>query len=302
MHPIGNPLKGVALVIAATFLFAAADTIGKHLAMLYAVTMVLAVRYLVNLALVTLVMGPRHGAALWQTRRTGLVIVRSLCLALASISMLMALRVMPVAETVAIIYITPVLVMLVSGTILGERVSPLGWLGAALGFAGVLLIARPGSGLDPWGVALSLMNATLATGYHILTRVLTRTETTMAMMFHTALVGAVVFVGLALVLRTETLPTATDAGLMFLLGALATAGHLLFTSAYREAPASILAPVNYMHIAFATALGWLVFRQVPDLFGFLGMAAIAAAGLLAAVRAVRRPSVAKVGDQPAAET
>ncbi len=287
MHSEGNPLKGVALVIAATLLFAMADTIGKHLAMLYAASLVLAVRYGVNLALVGLVMAPRHGAGLWRTRRTGLVILRGLCLALASISMLMALRVMPVAETVAIIYVTPVLVMLVSGTALGERVSPLGWVSAAAGFAGVLLIARPGSGLDPLGVAMALGNAVLATAYHVLTRILTRTETTMALMFHTALVGAVVFAGLALALGAGARPTPVDAGLMVALGALATAGHLLFTSAYREAPASTLAPVNYMHIAFATLLGWLVFSQLPDALGFTGMALIAAAGLLSAWRASR---------------
>ncbi|MDP3198077.1 DMT family transporter [Tabrizicola sp.] len=283
----GNPLRGVGLVVAATMLFAAADTLGKHLAMLYAVTMILAVRYSVNLALVALVMAPRHGAALWRTNRTGLVILRGLCLALASISMLLALRVMPVAETVAIIYVTPVLVMLTAATVLGERISRLGWIAAALGFAGVLLIARPGSGLDPWGVALSLMNANLATGYHVLTRVLARTETTMALMAHTALVGAVVFISLTLALNTETMPSALDAGLMLTLGALATAGHLMFTSAYREAPASTLAPVNYMHIAFATILGWLVFQQLPDALGFAGMALIAAAGLLAAWKASR---------------
>jgi drug/metabolite transporter (DMT)-like permease len=287
MSPAGNPLRGVALVVAATFLFAAADTLGKHLAMLYAATLILAARYIVNLALVTLAMWPKHRAALWQTNRTGLVILRGLCLALASITMLQALRVMPVAETVAIIYITPVLVMLASGTVLGEKVSPLGWVGAALGFAGVLLIARPGSGLDPWGVALALMNAVLATGYHVLTCVLTRTETTMAMMFHTALVGVVVFVALTVALGSKTLPTALDASLMLALGALATAGHLLFTSAYREAPASTLAPVNYMHIAFATVLGAIVFQQLPDALGFTGMALIAAAGLLAAWRASR---------------
>lgn len=285
MHPEGKPLKGVALVIAATLLFATADTIGKHLAMLYAATLVLAVRYTVNFGLVTLTMWPRHRNALWRTRRTGLVILRGLCLALASISMLMALRVMPVAETVAIIYVTPVLVMLTAATLLRETVSPLGWVAAALGFAGVLLIARPGSGLDSWGVTLALMNATLATGYHVLTRVLARTETTMALMFHTALVGMVAFVGLTLALGTETVPAALDMGLMLALGALATAGHLLFTSAYREAPASTLAPVNYMHIAFATALGWLVFQQLPDALGFTGMALIAAAGLLAAWQA-----------------
>lgn len=287
MHPEGRPLRGVALVVAATFLFAAADTLGKHLAMLYAVTMVLAARYTVNLALVTLVMWPRHRAALWRTNRTGLVILRGACLALASISMMLALRLMPVAETVAIIYIAPVMVMLAAGTVLKEQVGLLGWISAALGFAGVLLIARPGSGLDPWGVALCLINACLATGYLLLTRILSRTETTMALMFHTALVGVVVFTFLTLALGSETLPSALDAGLMLALGALATVAHLLFTSAYREAPASTLAPVNYMHIAFATLLGWLVFQQLPDALGFVGMALIAAAGLLAAWRASR---------------
>ncbi|WP_137111686.1 DMT family transporter [Rhodobacter sp. SY28-1] len=287
MPQAANPLRGILLVVAATLLFAGADTLGKYLSLLYAASLVLAVRYSVNLALVTLVMAPRHGLALVRTHRTALVILRGLCLALASIFMLMALKVMPVAETVAIIYVTPVLVMLTAATLLGEKVSPLGWVAAAIGFAGVLLIARPGSGLDPFGVALALLNAVLATGYHVLTRVLARTETTMALLFHTALVGALVFIGLTLALGSETLPTAFDIGLMVALGTLATAGHLMFTSAYREAPASTLAPVNYMHIAFATILGWLVFQQLPDALGFAGMALIAAAGLLAAWQASR---------------
>ncbi|MDM7932635.1 DMT family transporter [Tabrizicola sp.] len=287
MQSEGRPLRGVALVVAATFLFAVADTLGKHLAMLYATSLILAARYGVNLLIVTAVMWPRHRAALWRTERTGLVILRGLCLAIASITMLLALRVMPVAETVAIIYITPVLVMLAAGTVLGERVSLWGWIGAGLGFVGVLLVARPGSGLDPWGVALALVNAVLATGYHLLTRVLARSETTMAMMFHTALVGTVVFSLLVVVLHSGEVPDLPDLGLMVSLGALATVAHLMFTSAYREAPASTLAPVNYMHIAFATVLGALVFRQLPDALGFLGMGAIAAAGILAAWQASR---------------
>ena len=287
MHPEGNPLKGVALVVLAVLLFAMADTLGKHLALLYPVTMVLAVRYTVNLGLVSLTMLPRHGRALWHTNRTGLVVLRGVCLAFGSVSMLIALQVMPLAETVAIIYITPLLVMIAGAALLRETVSPAGWVAAAIGFAGVLLIVRPGSGLDGLGVALSLFNAACATGYHLLTRVLARTETTMALVFHTALVGAVSFVTLMLVLGTETLPTAFDFATMLALGGLATAGHLIFTLAYREAPASTLAPINYMHIAFATVLGWLVFSQLPDALGFTGMALIAVAGLMAAWRASR---------------
>lgn len=287
MQTEGNALKGVALVVVATLCFAGGDTLGKHLSLIYAATLVLSARYGINLGLVLLTMWPRHRSAVWRTQRTGLVLLRGLLLAVATVTMLLALRIMPVAETVAIIYITPVLLMLVSGPVLGEKVSAVGWLCAGLGFAGVLLIARPGSGLDPWGVVLCLLNAALGTGYHLLTRILTRTETTMALMFHTALVGTSVSVGLTLVLGSERLPDVWDGTLMLAYGTLATLGHLLLTSAYREAPASTLAPINYMHIAFATLLGWLVFAQLPDALGFVGMGAIALAGLLAAFRAVR---------------
>ena len=285
MHPDGNPLKGVALVIAATALFATGDTLGKHLSMVYTATLVLSARYLINLFLVLLTMWPRHRSAVWHTQRTGLVLLRGLLLAVATVTMLLALRVMPVAETVAIIYITPVLLMLASGPILGERVPLIGWLCAALGFAGVLLIARPGSGLDSWGVILCILNAGLGTGYHLLTRILTRTETTMALLFHTALVGAVLSVGATLAIRGEAMPTLPDIGMILVYGTCATLGHLLLTIAYREAPPATLAPVNYMHIAFATLLGWLVFQQLPDALGFTGMALIATSGLIAAWRA-----------------
>jgi drug/metabolite transporter (DMT)-like permease len=287
MHREGNPLKGVALVLAATFLFAWGDTLGKHLSMLYAATLILSARYVINLVLVLIVMWPRHRSAVWRTQRTGLVVLRGLFLAIATVTMLVALRVMPVAETVAIIYITPVLLLLASGPILGERVSALGWVCAALGFAGVLLIARPGSGLDTWGVALCLINAVLGTGYHLLTRFLARTETTMALLFHTALVGSVISIGLTLAMGVPVWPGGRDMLVILAYATCATVGHLLFTSAYREAPASTLAPVNYMHIAFATLLGWIVFQQLPDALGFTGMALIAAAGLLAAWRASR---------------
>jgi drug/metabolite transporter (DMT)-like permease len=280
-------LKGVALVVVATFLFGLADTVGKHLAMLYAVPLVLAARYVVNLALLAMVMGPRHGPALWRANRLGLVVLRGLCLALASISMLLALQVMPVGETVAIIYIAPFAVMLLAARFLGETVSMTGWVAAICGFLGVLLIVRPGSGLDPMGVALCIFNAGCATAYHLLTRVLTRTETTMAMLFHTALVGAVVFSVMAMWSLGGPMPGPSDMGLMLALGALATVGHLMFTAAYREAPASLLAPVNYLHIVFAAILGWLVFQHIPDTLALVGMAMIMLSGMVVALKARR---------------
>lgn len=283
----GNVLKGIGLVAGAVFLFALGDVLTKHLAMAYSVALVVAVRNLVNVALLAVVLGPREGVGLWRTRRTGLVILRGLALAAASLTMGLALRVMPVGETVAIVYLSPFAVMLLAGPILGERVAVWAWVFASLGFLGVLLIARPGGGLDPLGVVLSLVNAGCATGYHLLTRVLSRTETTPALLFHTALVGLLVFGVMTLAEGGVILPGRADLAAMVALGVLATGGHFLFTAAYREAPASVLAPVNYLHLAWAGLLGWLVFGHLPDLPGGLGMALVALAGVAVAIAAHR---------------
>ena len=119
--------------------------------------------------------------------------------------MLLALRLMPVAETVAIIYSAPVLVMLAAEPVLLEKVGLLGWISATLGFAGLMLIARPGSGRNPLGVALALTNEGIATDCHLLTWILARTESTVALMLQAALFGTV-FITLSIVLGNGLCP------------------------------------------------------------------------------------------------
>jgi drug/metabolite transporter (DMT)-like permease len=291
-----NILRGVLLVLGATLAFAITDTIGKHLYDRYPVAFVQAVRYTINVVFLAAVFLPRHGPALWRTHRTGLVILRGFALALASLTMGLALRLMPLPETISILYLSPFAVMLVAIPLLGEKVTPLGWLGAITGFAGVLLIVRPGGGLDPVGVGFALMNAALSTIYLLMTRVLTRTETTHALVFFTALIGAAVFGVLTLVpwfagTAQPIDPSLTDWSLLVLLGVAATVGHLLLTEAYRQAPASALAPINYMHLAWAGVLGWLVFAHVPDAPSLVGMALITTAGVGVALHARRRQRI-----------
>jgi drug/metabolite transporter (DMT)-like permease len=280
-----RPMKGILLVVLATLAFALADVVTKQQAMRHPVSVVVAVRYLVNLGLLTVLLGPRLGSGLWRTNRRTLVIVRSLCLALASLTMAFALRLMPVAETVAIVYLSPFAVMLLAIPMLGERVGPLGWTCAALGFLGVLLIVRPGGGLAPFGVAFALLNAGCATAYHLLTRFLARSESTIAMLYQAALVGSVIFCLLALPSLDGLTVGAADLAMMVLLGALMTVGHFLFTAAYRDAPASLLAPINYLHLFWAGGLGWLAFGHLPDAWGLAGMALVCASGVAVAVRA-----------------
>jgi drug/metabolite transporter (DMT)-like permease len=276
--------KGVALVMGAVILFALSDVTTKHLTTLYAVPLVIAGRYLVNLFLLLVILVPRYGRALFQTRRTGLVILRGLSLALAALSMGFALRYMPVGESVAISYIAPFGVMLLAVPLLGEKASLAGWICATMGFAGVLLIARPGSGLAPLGVVFALVNAAASVSYHLLSRVLARSETTMALLLYTALVGFAVFGAMLPWSLTGPMPTLPDLGLLLALGGFATCGHFLFTAAYREAPASMLAPVNYLHLVWAAIFGWIVFAHVPDALTLFGMALVALAGVMVALR------------------
>jgi drug/metabolite transporter (DMT)-like permease len=277
-----RPMIGIALVAFATLSFAVCDVLTKDLAARHPVVVIAAIRYAINVALLTVILGPSLGRGLWRVQRHGLVVIRALCLAAATLTMGEALRYMPVGETVAIIYLAPFLVLLLSMPLLGEKVTLAGWMAASLGFMGVLLIVRPGGGLNSWGVTLALINAGFGAAYHLLTRFLTRTETTTAMLYHVGLTGFVVFGLLAVPYVSDISFSIWDGVLVVALGLFATFGHFLFTAAYRFAPAALLAPVNYLHLVWAGGLGWLVFSHLPEVPALIGMAMVCLAGVSAA--------------------
>jgi drug/metabolite transporter (DMT)-like permease len=271
-------LRGIFLVLAAVFVFASMDTTSKFLVTRYAVPPVMTARYLVNLILVVAVFAPSNGRALFAINRKGLVWLRAFSLAFASLFAGLALKAMPVAETVAIIYLAPFGVLLLSGPMLGEKVGLAGWLATALGFVGLLFIVRPGSGLSLTGITFALLCAAVTVIYHSLSRLLAKTETTAALLFYTALAGVIFFCAMLPWNWQMPTPNTRDVVLFLALGTFSLLGHFLFTAAYREAPASLLTPVNYMHLAWAALLGWLVFDHIPDALSMVGIALVAAAG------------------------
>jgi drug/metabolite transporter (DMT)-like permease len=290
--PGGNALKGVAFVIVGVLLFGLGDSLTKYLTERYPVPFVVSFRYGINLVLLVAFLAPRHGIGLIRTNRRGLVLLRAACLCIASLFTGLALRRMPVGETVAISYLAPIGVMILSGRILGEKVSLTGWIAAALGFAGVLLIARPGSGLDSLGVLFAVFVAATSTAYHILSRLLARSETTMAMLVLTAGVGWLAFSAVLPWSWPQQMPSLFDMSVILSLGVLATLGHALLTSAYREAPASLLAPVNYTHMAWAVLFGWIIFDHMPDALSLAGIALVACSGVIVAILSQRTAPVA----------
>jgi drug/metabolite transporter (DMT)-like permease len=277
-------LLGVILVIAATMLFAINDATNKHLLATYDVPLIAAMRYIGQTLWILALLGPSQGRKLVKTQRTFLVIVRSLCLVVASLFFGLALQRMPLAETTSIVYLAPILVVLLAGPLLGERIGALGWVAAFSGFAGVIMVVRPGGGLDPIGVALAASNVGASVAYYLLSRILAKTEQTLAMLFYSALVGGICFGLAAPFYWFGSVPSLLDLGLFASLGITAGIGHYCFTAAYRYAEASLLAPATYMHLLWAGALGWLAFGQLPDAIGIAGMVVIGVAGVLAAVR------------------
>lgn len=278
-------ILGIFLALATVFSFAVSDVLTKHLAQKFPVILVVAVRFSVSLVLLLALLGPKMGPRLWQVERRRLVLLRSLMLVGASLSMGLALRTIPVAEAIAIAYIAPLLVMLAAIPILGEKVGLISLALAFVGFLGVLLIVRPGVGLDGLGLTFSFVNTLLFACYHLLTGLLTRTENSIAMLFHATLAGAVVFTVCAVPTFGAVELTLMDLGLMALLGVIGTSGHFLFVLAYREAPASVVAPLNYTHLVWAGLLGWIFFGDLPDGLSSLGMTMIVISGAIIALRA-----------------
>jgi drug/metabolite transporter (DMT)-like permease len=284
-----HPLLGVILITCAVAVFACVDAMTKHLATNWNVPLVVAMRYIVNVVAVAAIYAPQYGRRLITTNRTALVMVRALCLSAASLFAGLALTRMPIAETISIIFLAPFAVMILAIPLLGEKVTPVGWVSAITAFGGVLLVANPGNGLDTLGVLYAIACAAVTVGYYLLSRLLARTESTMAMLFHTALVGAVLFGAYLPWSLKGAMPQGLDIVLFVLIGLAATLGHYLFTAAFRVAPASLLAPVNYLHIAFAALVGFSVFGHVPSTTSFVGMSLVIAAGVAAAMLAQRRP-------------
>lgn len=279
-----HPFKGILLAAVAWFLFACMDSCTKYLTTHYDVPVVVAMRYLVHLFLMLAILAPRHSQTLVKTQRRGWVIVRGTTLAVVSLFMALALQRMPIAETTAICFSAPIIVVLLARTFLDERIGIIGWLAVIIGFMGVMLIVRPGSGLDPLGVVFALLGAVMGAIYQLLSRVLASTEKAIAMLFYAALMGSIIYGFLLPWFWENKIPTLFEIGLFLFLGVSGGVGHYLFTLAYRYASASTLAPVTYLQILWAGFLGWILFDTIPDTMGIVGMIIVTLAGFLIALK------------------
>lgn len=279
--------SGILLHIAGLWLLSTLDASGKWLVLAgVPVLMVSWVRYAVHTALMTAVVLPQRGIAIFRTRSLARQLVRGFLMIATTVLFFSVLARLPLAEATAINFMAPLFVMAMAPWLLGEAHRLHRWLGVLLGFAGMLVVIRPGAQLDPAGVALGLLTAFTFALFQLSTRRVAHDDP-LTTNYYGGLFGTA-----ALTLALPWFWVTPDLSwwewlLLVSTGLTGFLGHWLQAAAYRKSPASLLAPFSYMQIISAAILGWLVFGQAPGQTTALGITLICLAGLGVALTEAR---------------
>ncbi len=181
-----------------------------------------------------------------------------------------ALRYQSIADTLAIFFVQPLVVTILSPLVLGEQVGLRRWIAVVIGFFGTLIIIRPGFSEVGLGAILALGSGSSLAIYMLMTRKLSGSAHAMVTTFQTSLMGAII--ASLMVYAHWQWPTPLQWGLFGLLAAIAAGGHFLIVKAYDYSEASLLAPLAYTEIIVATLAGWFFFGDFPDRWTFVGVA------------------------------
>lgn len=269
--------RGILWMLAASFLFASQDAIAKTLALDYSVPQVVWARFFFHFLFMALIFNLRLPAVL-ATARPAAQVLRASALLLMMTLFYGALSFLPLADATALLFLGPILVTALSVPFLGERVGPRRWAGVVVGFLGALIIIRPGFGVLQVGSLLAVGAAFLFALYQLATRDLSRTDTAMTTLAHTALLGAV---GATIVVAFYWTadPDLEGWALMMLLGACGGASQYSLIKGYEAAPAATVAPFFYTDLMWAVGYGFVLFAHLPDAWTVAGAVIIAGSGL-----------------------
>lgn len=285
-------LRGFGIFLCALLLLATLDVVAKHLVQRYPPPFINMVRYVVILGM-SLVLVWRSGAPITlSVPHRKLLLLRGVMMGTTGTCFTIALYLMPLAETTAIYFVSPLIVVVLSPWLLGERVTARQWLAVIAGSGGMLLIVRPSGNLPPAGALLMLLAALAYAMLQILTRKLAGKVATAQQFFYAAVVCAVIAGIPAPFYLPQRLPPAGDMAMIVMLGLLSGGGQYLLINAFQKVPASVLAPFNYFQLLLAVIFGAVFFGQHPDATGLAGMLVIVCAGLSLTLPALRGYSTA----------
>ena len=269
---------GIGLVTLATFCFDILEACAKWLVQTLPVVEVVWLRFVTHVLLMVLLLAPAHGRALVRMHSPRLHLLRAAMLASMTGLNFWALQYLQLAETGAIQFSVPMLIALLSAWWLHEKLDLRRWVAIVGGFAGVLLVIRPGSQAFHPAILLCVGNALLYAAFNLLTRRMVATESPQAMQLLSA-VGAALVLAPPALLNWQAPPDTLHWGLIVLCGLMGGLGHLAVALAHRYASAAVLGPFLYQQILYMALWGWLVFSQVPDAFVVAGALVVVASGL-----------------------
>lgn len=290
-------LMGAASAIIAVICFSINDVAIKFLSGNYALHQVVLFRSIIGLFFLLFFILPLSGG--WKalsTKRLGIHFLRGCCVVFANMSFFLGLAALPLAEGVAIFFISPMVITIFSVIFLKETVGPRRWLAIILGLIGVIIMLRPGTEAFQFAAFLPLMAAFGYATLHMLTRYIGRTESAAAMSFYIQITFIFVSILFGLILgdgrysggsdpsleflfREWSWPVLTDYYILVAIGAASALGGFFISQAYRVNEAAFVAPFEYIALPMAIGWGILVFGEWPDIVSYLGIALILGSGL-----------------------
>jgi drug/metabolite transporter (DMT)-like permease len=212
-----------------------------------------------------------------KSKKPKLQIARGVLLVLDIWCFSAALQYMPLSDLQAIFMLFPIVTTLVAIPILGEQVGVFRWAAIGVGFLGAMIIIRPGFQEVNMGVWLQLGAVTTFALYTVLTRLVSKHDSTTTSMLYMTLVGVVLSTSVGIF---NMVPMSFNGWLLMgLIIITANVAHTLFTMAYREAPASALQPFNFLILPASIIMTIIFFGHWIDLISFIGALITVAAGL-----------------------
>ena len=219
-------------------------------------------------------------------KKTGLHMLRGGLLVVTMLSFITTLKAMEVADAIAIFFVEPIILTILGSIFLKETIGWRRYTACSVGFFGALLVIQPSMQEVGWIALLPVVSAFGLAVFLLVTRLVAQNEDPWSMQFHAGVWGAL-FCGILLYIGDGSgseifdpvVPDTTASLYLLGVGVTATISGVLGVYAYRAAPASVLAPLQYLEIVSATIFGWLVFGHLPDALKWLGIAIIIGSGL-----------------------
>jgi drug/metabolite transporter (DMT)-like permease len=280
---IPGRVKAIGLMAITVTLFAGLDAAGKYLASVSGVPVIqiMWLRFLIQFLLILVLipaLGIMTARQLFVTKKPGLQLIRSAMMAATTGFNFLALKYLRLDQTVSIVFLTPLVIALLAGPFLGEWVGWRRFVAILVGFAGILLVVRPGFADIHPAILYSFASMMAYAVFGLLTRHLVVYDPPIVTLFYSMFVGTLLPV--PFVIDAWTAPPDLLAWVLLAsLGILGGTGHYLFILAHRLAPASTVSPFLYLQAVTMTGLGYLVFSDVPDLWTIAGLSVVVASGI-----------------------